>query len=135
MSNILIQKVELETIILTCPIHIHTPQAHIGTVHGLSPGQSISALDLFRFLRTIAAGQLAAHAMYSQLPQQVKARIKAAFIRRNGLSSSTLMLWEAFRSGQPTRGGPTGEDLLLGNVNIWGLEERSIGGFSVVHLA
>lgn len=65
----------------------------------------------------------------------MRIEVKAAFIRRNGQSSLSNRIWDAFRSGQPMRGGPTGEDLLLGNVNIWGVEERSACGYSVIHLA
>lgn len=49
-------EIELETMILTCPIHIHTPQGHIGTIHSHPPGETMSALYLFCSLRTMADG-------------------------------------------------------------------------------
>lgn len=65
----------------------------------------------------------------------MKAEIEAAFMRRNGQSSSSATVWDAFAFGQPTIGGPIAQDLLLGDVSIWGVEERSVGGYSVLHLA
>lgn len=56
-------------------------------------------------------------------------------MRRNERYSSSVIVWDEFASGQPTVGGPIGEDLFLGNVNIWGVEEQSAGGYSVLHLA
>lgn len=129
------KEIELETMVLTYPIHIHTPQSHIGTIHSSSSSQKIDAVDLFRFLQTFARGPLDAHANYSELPQQMKAEVEVAFMRRNGQSSSTVSIWETFALGQPTHNGPTGEDLLLGNADIWGMEGRSIFGYSIIHLA
>lgn len=113
---------ELDSRILTYPIHIHTPHTHIDTIHGSTPNQRISALDLLHFLQTIARRPLDFYTIYSQiysqLSQRMKVETKAAFMRRNGQSSSSTIVWEAYTSGWPTRGGPIGENLLLGNVNI-----------------
>lgn len=93
-------------------------------------------MDLFHFLQTRAGEPLDFHVIDSQLSQQMKAEIAAAFMRRNQQSPSSAMIWQAFASGQPTlQHGPIGEDLLLGNVNIWGIDQRSAGGYSVLHLA
>lgn len=129
------KKIKLGALILTSPIHIHTPQAHIGTIHSLDPGENINALDLFHSLQVLMRSPLDVHVTYSQLPEQMKAEVKAAFMRRNGQSLSSAMVWEAFILGQPTRGGPTWQELLLGNNNIWGVEEQSVLGYSVLHLA
>lgn len=43
------REIELERMILTCPVHIHTPGAHIGTIHGTHPGQDINAWIYFTF--------------------------------------------------------------------------------------
>lgn len=129
------REVELGKMVITYPVHIHTPQAHIGTVHGSHPGQDTNALDLFNYLQSLARRPLDFNATYSQLSLQMKAEVKAAFMHRNRRSSLSLKVWEHFSSGQPTRVGPTGEDLLLGNINIWGVEERSLCGCSVIHLA
>lgn len=130
------KKIKLETMVLTCPIHVHTPQAHIGTIHGPTSSQGKSALDLFYFLQNLAGEPLDCYTTNHQLTQQMRAEIGKAFMRRNERSSSSVMAWEAFTSGQSTPvGGPIGEDLLLGNVNLWGVEERSVGGYSVLHLA
>lgn len=126
---------ELERMVLTCPVHVHTPQAHIGTIHGSYPGQDFNARDLFRYLQTLAQRPLDFHTTYSRLSQQMKVEVEAAFMLRNGQSMSTVNTWELFTSGQPALGGPTGEDLLLGNLDIWGMQDQSLSGYSIVHLA
>lgn len=129
------KEIKLGTLTLACLIHIPTPQVHIGTIHSLNPGEDVNALDLFHSLQVLMQRSLDVHVTYPQLPEQMKAEIKAAFIRRNGQPLSSAMIWEAFILGQPTRGGPTWQDLLLGNANIWGVEEQSVRGYSVIHLA
>lgn len=126
---------QLETIFLNYPIHIHTPHAHIGTIHGLNPGQSINGLDLFRSLQILAERPLDARTTYSRLSQQMKVEVQSAFMHRSGRSSSSTLVWQAFTSGQLMPGGPRGEDLLLGYVDIWGVEGRSVHDCSVIHLA
>lgn len=79
-------EIDLETMVLTCPVHIHTPRAYIDTIHGSHPSQSVNGLDLFRSLAALTRRPLDFHAIYSQLSQQVKAEIEVAFIHRIGRS-------------------------------------------------
>lgn len=129
------KQIDLDAMLLTCPIHIHIPGVHIGRIQSLPPGQSITAFDLFRYLQALAGTPLYALTNYSQLSHRMRIEVGAAFMHRNGRSLSTNKAWNAFRSGQPMRWGPAGVDLLLGNINIWGIEERSACGYSVIHLA
>lgn len=65
----------------------------------------------------------------------MKTETKAAFTFRNRQRWLSVRDWEIFASGQPIASGPIGEDLLLGNLKIWGVEKWTISGYSIVHLA
>lgn len=125
----------LQTIVLTPPIHIHTPQAHIGTVFGNAPGEILYALDVFSHFQAMVSQKLDYHMTYSRLPSIMKTEVEAAFMRRRGQSLDAVTSWEEFLSGRPSPGGPLSYDLFLGNNAIWGFENYYIGGYSVVHLA
>ncbi|EKM82237.1 hypothetical protein AGABI1DRAFT_126568 [Agaricus bisporus var. burnettii JB137-S8] len=132
------QMLGLRETTLISPIHVHTPHFHIGTIHASTPGQEVNSLDLVLFLRNLAQNPLGFHRSYIHLSQQMKYEVKAAFFHRRGhspLSTLPAMLWEQFVSGVPTPDGPTGEDLLLGNTSLWGLEGRSVHECSIIHLA
>lgn len=129
------KKIELQTIVLTPPVHIHTPHAHIGTIFGNTPGERLYALDIFSQLQAMISQKLDYHMTYSQLPSTMKIEVEAAFMRRRGQSLDAVTSWREFLSGRPSPAGPISYDLLLGHHAIWGFESYCIGGYSVVHLA
>lgn len=139
LSNLPIsKKSRLRDTVLTSPIHVHTPHSHIGTIYASFPGQRVNSLDIFFFLKSLVQNQLSFHGTYVHLSQQMKDEIKAAFYRRHGglLSSAQInIFWDEFTSGGLALNSPTGEDVFVGCTYIWGLEQKSIHEYSVVHLA
>ncbi|KAF9449789.1 hypothetical protein P691DRAFT_532767 [Macrolepiota fuliginosa MF-IS2] len=126
----------LQSIQLISPVHVHTPTAHIGALYGSFAGQHVTALDASLFLQSIAVGPLDLHTVFSGLPLDTKARVRAAFYQRSAVSPSICdVAWERFISGKYAVGGPLGIDLLFGSSKVWGFEYFSLGGYSVVHLA
>ncbi|KAF9443733.1 hypothetical protein P691DRAFT_678920, partial [Macrolepiota fuliginosa MF-IS2] len=134
------QQTVLQSIQLRSPVHVHTPMAHIGTLHGSftstsTPGRYITALNAFLFLQSLAASPLDSPTVFSRLSSDMKVRVRAAFYRRNTISPSFCTLaWERFISGQHVAGGPLGIDVLLGSSKVWGFESFSLTGYSVIHL-
>ncbi|KXN89797.1 hypothetical protein AN958_05209 [Leucoagaricus sp. SymC.cos] len=128
------QWIELENIVLTTPIHIHTPIAHVGLMYGTFPGQTLTALNAVAFLRQFWCASVDRN-MYAQLSPEIKARAKAAFMQRHRAALDVVVAWEIFMAGRNVGNGPVGRDLLLGATEVWGVESASLGGFSVIHLA
>lgn len=138
-----VQENELRNILLAYPIHIHTPQAHIGTITGATTSLTVDSFDLLLSMKTFARTQpdiLRNPTYLNCLTQRMKVEVESAFFRRCGRPLSSFSN-DAFGEGlsmssvEPTHEGLIGKDLLLGNIDVWGLETRSIYGYSVVHLA
>ncbi|KAF9449795.1 hypothetical protein P691DRAFT_790466 [Macrolepiota fuliginosa MF-IS2] len=132
------QQLDLWEIELTAPIHVHTPEAHIGTITAAFPSQSLTALDAFLVLQSITLNPLDFHMTFSYLSSDMKERVKTAFYQRNFVTMKTRRTaWERFASGSGcvSDEGPLGIDLLLGNAEVWGFETWSLAGYGVVHLA
>ncbi|KXN88014.1 hypothetical protein AN958_07397 [Leucoagaricus sp. SymC.cos] len=136
LENVTIgQQIELEEITLTAPVHIHTPTAHVGLIYGSLPGQTMTSLDVVMFLRQLSQATIDRN-VYAQLSPEVKVRVKAAFIQRRGSTAlNTTVIWDDFMGGRNVSNGPIGRDLLSGATEVWGVENVSFGGFSVIHLA
>lgn len=101
-------------------------------------GQIITALDVVSLLQSVAAVPLDYHSMLSHLPFEMKERVKNAFRHRTASvqqDDNHNSAWSRFIAGQLDVGGPLGIDVLFGNGELWGIESRSLGGYSVVHLA
>ncbi|KAF9449807.1 hypothetical protein P691DRAFT_666770, partial [Macrolepiota fuliginosa MF-IS2] len=132
-----VQRVALQSIQLVSPVHIHIPTAHIGTLYGSSIGRRVTALDVFRFLRSMAASPLDLHTGFSGLSSGIKFCVKDAFYRRNAAVPlrDRRAAWRRFISGQYATDGPLGIDLLFGSSKVWGFESFSLAGCSVVHLS
>ncbi|KXN89790.1 hypothetical protein AN958_05202 [Leucoagaricus sp. SymC.cos] len=129
------QQIELEEVSLITPIHVHTPTVHGGLIYGSFTGQTMTALDAVMFLQQLSRVTIDRNA-YAQLSPEVKAQVKAAFIQRCGAAvSNTTVIWGDFMAGRNVSNGPIGRDLLLGGMEVWGVESVSFGGFSVIHLA
>lgn len=109
------QETVLRSIVFTMPVHVHTPVAHIGTIYSDLPEENVNAAELIRCLQVI----------YNQLSQ--KKNVQAESSSRAEAHSS--------RGSSATEGGPVGNDPLLGNDEVWGLEPASFEGYSVIHLA
>ncbi|KXN88019.1 hypothetical protein AN958_07402 [Leucoagaricus sp. SymC.cos] len=110
LDNITIsQQIELENVILTTPIHVHTHITHVGLIYGTFPGQALTALDTVMF--------------------------KATFMQRNSAALDVVVTWDDFMAGRNVGNRPVGHDLLLGATEVWGVESVSFGGFSAIHLA
>ncbi|KXN84938.1 hypothetical protein AN958_11880 [Leucoagaricus sp. SymC.cos] len=135
LNNVMIgQQIELDNIILTTPIHVHTPAAHVGQIYDIFPGQTVTALEAAMLLQQLSQTAIDRNG-YAQLLPEMKARVKAAFIQRNGASLNAAVVWDDFVAGKNNVTGPVGRDLLLGVTEVWGIESASLGGFSVLHLA
>ncbi|KAF5363972.1 hypothetical protein D9756_000029 [Leucocoprinus leucothites] len=129
------RQLELDTIVLTTPVHVHTPTAHIGLIHGVFVGQPMSALDTALTLQAIWRQPISI-VVYVQLSPHVRDLVRRAFLDRNrDANFGAGTAWENYVSGQSLSNGPIGRDLLLGCTEIWGIEHVSLGGYSVVHLA
>lgn len=121
-------------------VHIHTPSAHIGTVHGSFPGQIIPALDLFLFLQELAGRSLEFKPTYTSLSRAMQTKVNRAYRHRStalDLNHDAGEIWDHFSKGVHIQHGrgPLGIDLLLGNNEVWGFEPCSYKGYSVIHLA
>ncbi|KXN88015.1 hypothetical protein AN958_07398 [Leucoagaricus sp. SymC.cos] len=128
------QQIELENIILTTPVHVHTPIAHVGLINGTFPGQTLTALNAVMFLKQFSGASIDRN-MYAQLSPEVKARAKATFMQRNSAALDVAVAWSDFMAGRNVGNGPVGRDLLLGAPEVWGVESVSLGRFSAIHLA
>jgi hypothetical protein len=135
----LIKETRLRETILLTPIHIHTPYAHIGMIHKSSLGLEVNCWDLILYLKDLAQIPLGSHETNVYLTQQMAAKVRGAFNHRRGQSSSiqaSTLNWdgEELASDGATPHEPMGADLFLGHTQIWGLEQRSIQGYSIIHL-
>lgn len=45
------QQATLRSIVLTMPVHVHGPIAHLGMIHSDEPGQTVNANELIHCLR------------------------------------------------------------------------------------
>jgi hypothetical protein len=128
------QELELDAITLTAPIYVCTPTNHVGWVYGTSPRQPINALDAIRAVQDFAGKRLDL-AVYTQLPSQMKAQVKASFMQRNGSTVEASVAWADFVAGRHTSRAPIGQDYFLGCTEVWGIESVSFSGRSILHLA
>ncbi|KAF5363811.1 hypothetical protein D9756_000040 [Leucocoprinus leucothites] len=129
------RQLELDTIVLATPVHVHTPTTHIGLIHGVVVGQPMSALDTVLTLQALLHQPIHT-AVYGQLTPRLRELVRRAFLERNlDARSSAAITWDSYVSGRSPSNGLTGCDLLLGCTEIWGIERVSLGGYSVVHLA
>lgn len=115
------QQATLQAIFLTTPIHIHTPLAHIGTVHSDLLEEKIDAIGLIHYLR----------AGYEQMSKSTEMQAEAPSARL--LLPSATEFWNKLISAERSDDSPL--DPLLGNTEVWGLEPVSFEGYSVVHVA
>lgn len=125
------QSTALHSIVLTTPVHVHTPVAHIGTVvhDGHVLGQRISALELTEFLQAFVWQPI-------DLPMNSSATTSERSNRLVELAPSRPFEKQDLHSlASHLRGGVVGYDLLLGNFEIWGFESLSVEGNSVIHLS
>ncbi|KXN89792.1 hypothetical protein AN958_05205, partial [Leucoagaricus sp. SymC.cos] len=125
------QRIELREMILTTPIHVHTPTAHVGMVYGTFPGEAVTALDAVMVLQQLSQRALSRN-VFVPLPASVVINVKAAFVHRVGLNAAAI--WDDFMAGRSFSNGPVGRDLLLGATEVWGAENVSFGEYSVIHL-
>jgi len=136
------QELELRNILLTYPIHVHAPQAHIGTIYAASTNHYINSFDLLLFLRIFAGAQpnfVHTPTYPCQLTPQTEVEPASTTFRHSmhqlPLYSSAMRLTEGHLSMGYRYGDLMDMGLLLGNVNVWGLEGKSVYGYSVVHIA
>ncbi|KAF5363978.1 hypothetical protein D9756_000023 [Leucocoprinus leucothites] len=129
------QEIELSTITLVSPVHVHTPFEHIGIIRGNHDGEKITADDLVLFLHWFSQ-QPINRAVYAQLSTEMQVQVENAFMQRNGYTRAAVLGWIDFLQGRSAeRGGLIGSDLLLGCTEVWGLEDTSLqSGVSVIHV-
>ncbi|KAJ3575706.1 hypothetical protein NP233_g911 [Leucocoprinus birnbaumii] len=129
---------QLRAIFLITPIHLHVlidQVIHLGTFNGEYPGETYSALDLFTALHSLTTQSMDLHLTFTCLPQDIRDKVRTAFLSRNHRHAGAVNIWEQFAFGQRLLGGPTGHDLLMGKNDIWGFEDSAFDGHSIVHLA
>ncbi|KAF7304488.1 hypothetical protein HMN09_00851100 [Mycena chlorophos] len=68
-------------------------------------------------------------ALFQSLPQSRQAAVWNHFIQREAAAGS---IWMAFLQGQQPQNGPTGVDLLEGNIFLWGLGQEAATGRWVI---
>ncbi len=126
----------LRSIILTTPIHVHTPVAHIGVVHGGATGECTNALELMQFVQSLVSQPVNLPINYDILPQDMRVQVDVAFAQRIGCSQCSSDSQNQHLSSALWPGDNIiGSDLLLGNDEVWGFERVSFEGYSVLHLA
>ncbi|KAJ3560486.1 hypothetical protein NP233_g10810 [Leucocoprinus birnbaumii] len=137
IDNITIsQQVKLREIVLECPVHIHTPAAHIGFITTGHTGQRIHAFDAALTLKTL--NWPIDIAEYSGLHLGPEKQMKNACRechKRGGFYSEVVACNHYASRNSATSDLTLGRDSTLGNVDIWGLERISMGGYSVIHIA
>lgn len=71
------------------------------------------------------------------LSGKMKALVKGAFMNRNGNTLAARIAGENFvtRGTSDLNSGLIGQDILLGNNEVWGCEAVSFCGYSILHLA
>ncbi len=122
----------LQSVTLSTPIHVHTPAAHIGVVHGDVAGERTSALELIQFLHSLVLQPVNLQTTYDLLPHDTRMQVAMAFVQRVGYPPNTPGQ-HIILAPQP-HGSIIGYDLLLGNNEVWGFEHVSFEGYSVIHL-
>ncbi len=126
----------LRSIIFTTPIHVHTPLAHIGVVHGCVTGECVNALELMHFLHCLVLQPVNLPKTCDLLPQRMGMQVDMAFTQHFGYSSNySDPRNQHLRSARRPRDNIIGSDFLLGNNEIWGFENGSFKGYSILHLA
>nr|GAT50671.1 predicted protein [Mycena chlorophos] len=70
-------------------------------------------------------------ALFQSLPQSRQTAVWNHFIQREAAAGS---IWMAFLQGQQPQNGPTGADLLEGNIFLWGLTREEATGRWVITL-
>jgi hypothetical protein len=94
---------------------------------------------VFLFLQDFAKKPIDYHRTFSTLPHHIQKKVNGAFRTRctQALSRHARTAWQLFVSDQHAQRdrGPLGVDLLLGNSEVWGFEDRSYNGYSIVHLS
>lgn len=84
----------------------------------VNTGSSVMTIaDFAQFLQYLVRTGLPAHASLSPSTQQWA---KVHFLSRYG--STGRAMWERYVKGTPRFGGPSGLDLLLGNIMLWMLD-------------
>ncbi|KXN81372.1 hypothetical protein AN958_05125 [Leucoagaricus sp. SymC.cos] len=133
LDNVIVsQRIELKEMILTTPIHVHTPTFHVGMIYGTSRGENVTALDAVMFLQQFSQTALDRNT-FAQLLAGTVVDMKRAFMKRIGLNAAAI--WDEYVAGSNVGNGPIGRDLLLGCTEVWGVECISFSLYSVVHLA
>ncbi|KAJ7598593.1 hypothetical protein C8J56DRAFT_881206 [Mycena floridula] len=114
-------------------IYIHDTETHVGDIQ-LHQGQ-FTAADIIRYAQNIACGPLSSTMYHHQLCDEMKHRIRNAFVSRYpGIDG--LRAWEAFSRGQGANGsGPSGRDLLLGKTKVWGLNPDPVSWKWILYVA
>jgi hypothetical protein len=123
------QQSKLETILLTTPIHLRTPAAHIGTLYTNTPRRTISALDAFITLRRLSLS----HSTPPRLSSTIETTVEISctrLCRESPAGDAQISLFGGWLYRDISGYGPLPEDS-----NIWGFEVSDFGGNSVIHLA
>ncbi|KAF7764075.1 hypothetical protein Agabi119p4_8612 [Agaricus bisporus var. burnettii] len=123
---------KLETIILTAPIHLRTPSAHIGTLYSDVPGQTLSALDAVAILKTLASSDTTPSRLPRTLPTTVEISHtqRTRRCRESPVNDAQIPLTGGWLYRYIFGCGPLSEDS-----SIWGFEVCDLGGNSVIHVA
>ncbi|TFK39185.1 hypothetical protein BDQ12DRAFT_682309 [Crucibulum laeve] len=115
-------------------IHVHSPSDHIGEI--IAEENEYTALTVFQYLKKLAEESLKPE-RYNQLPDDIKIQVESIFKRRVSSASQNVgdQLWSRFLEGDQHPHSPTGRDLLLGNIHIWGLHPIYHSDDWVLHVA
>ncbi|KAJ3573364.1 hypothetical protein NP233_g2462 [Leucocoprinus birnbaumii] len=121
----------LSEIRITLPATVETPSARIGIIEGVID-KEITALGAISILKEFSEEPVS-HQTYSDIPRDMKGRVRTAYLERHHFSSVAQLGWDFFDAGISSENGPIGADFLLGCERIWGFESTP-GTHSVIHL-
>ncbi|KAF9449633.1 hypothetical protein P691DRAFT_758919 [Macrolepiota fuliginosa MF-IS2] len=122
------RQLELWSISIVFPVHIHTPFSHIGIIRSSIPITEISAFELFVYLRSLVA----------EHPPAPDAGVVESTATQNDIVCAQILLEPAGTTSSVQQSLPrdaTECHLTFDSDDVWGFEVRRESGYSVIHVA